>query len=403
MRYTPLRKEGIGEVVLTGLQQGYRGFKVASFGIPEGPEELTACWLTRVLRSTGIIGSAATIDRLDWQLLGGNQGFAGRLVRVCVDYESSCGDAPHTLIAKLHSHIDTTRQILQDLKAPEREVRFYREVAGQLAIHTPALYYGDFDASNGKFVLLLEDLAPWCAGDLVAGCSTEQIDDAIGCAAVLHASWWCSSGFGSMEWIPSFDRLTAARHAMSQERWDLFMKKYRGRIPSRFVAVSDQLRQSLGHVRGRLSQVPPTLLHGDYRPDNILFGTDRCAPLLSAIDWQVCMRGPGVCDVAYFLVACGPVELRREIERTALQTYHRELLQQGVHSYPFEQCLVDYRLAIVDIVARVVVLTMGLAAGDARGQIIFDVLAERACMAALDLDCISLLAPGSIEEGWLPG
>ena len=366
------------------------GAAVAGIGIPAGPDGLTPDWLTRALRSGGVLGGGA-VARVESELLEESGGFAGRIARLRVAYDRSDPQAPGTMIAKLHSRVDAIRQLLRRLRAPERELRFYREVAGRLALRTPALYYGDCEADSGRFVLLLEDLAPARAGDPVAGCPPAQVEQAMRSAAALHAQWWGSAELASMDWIAAFEQLSAARHELGRQVWAPFLQKYGGRLPPRFMQVNDRLRRGLNHAREELSRAPPTLLHGDYRPDNLLFGTEGRPAPLATVDWQVCMRGPGVCDIAYFLVACGSPEQRRAIEPAALETYRGELIRRGVEGYSLEQCRRDYRLAMVDIAARVAVLTMGLGAGNEQGRVLLDGLAERAAAALVDLDCVELL------------
>ena len=178
---------------------------------------------------------------------------------------------------------------------------------------------------------------------------------------------------------------------MSRRHWDTFIDRYRSHLPSGFLALSDRLRRGLDVARHRLSALPPTLLHGDFRPDNLLFASTDAGGAIAAVDWQVTMRGPGVCDVAYFLAACGPPELRRELEREALGAYAAALVSRGVPGYTNEQCAEDYRVAMIDILARVSVLTVGLVPRSPHGRALFAALAERVAAAVIDLDCADLV------------
>ena len=363
---------------------------MASIEIPAGLEGITPHWLTRALRSSGVLRHGA-VARLRVQPIAGNQGFAGQLQRMHIDYSDAHADAPDSLIAKLHSPVRATRELLRDLGAPTRELRFYRELAPTLELRTPRLYYGSADPLDGAFVLLLEDLAPARAGDPVVGCSAGQIADALQQAAVLHARWWNGPDLASIGWLPTFEDLATRRHAVSRRHWDTFIDRYRSHLPSRFLALSDRLRRGLDVARHRLSALPPTLLHGDFRPDNLLFASTDAGGAIAAVDWQVTMRGPGVCDVAYFLAACGPPELRRELEREALEAYAAALVSRGVPGYTNEQCAEDYRVAMIDILARVSVLTVGLVPRSPHGRALFAALAERVAAAVIDLDCADLV------------
>ncbi len=363
---------------------------MAVLEIPAGPEGITPHWLTEALRSSGVLRRGA-VARVRVQPIAGNQGFAGQLRRMHIYYDDAPDEAPRSLIAKLHSPVRSTRELLRDLGAPTRELRFYRELAPALELRTPRLYYGSVDPVDGAFILLLEDLAPARAGDPVAGCSADQIAAAVEHAALLHAAWWNSPELASIDWIPTFEDLATKRHALSRQLWDVFVDKYRSHLPSSFLAVSDRLRRGLEHARHQLSALPPTLLHGDFRPDNLLFTSTDAGGAIAAVDWQVTMRGAGVCDVAYFLVACGPPELRREKESEALEAYAATLAAHGVRGYAHRQCVHDYRIAMIDILARVSVLTVGLVPRSPHDRALFAALAERVAAAVVDLDCADML------------
>jgi aminoglycoside/choline kinase family phosphotransferase len=362
---------------------------MAVIEIPAGPKGITAHWLTEALRSSGVLGRGS-VASVRAQAIARNQGFAGQVQRMRIDYDDGA-DAPRSLIAKLHSPVPSTRELLRDLGAPTRELRFYKELARTLELRTPRLYYGNVDPVGGTFILLLEDLAPARVGDPVVGCSADQILDALKHAAMLHARSWNSPELASIDWIPTFETLATKRHALSGQFWNVFTRKYRSHFPSSFLAVSDRLRRGLEHARHRLSALPPTLLHGDFRPDNLLFPSTDAGGTIAAVDWQVTMRGPGVCDVAYFLAACGPAELRRELESEALEAYAATLATRGVRGYSHRQCVQDYQIAMIDILARVSVLTVGLVPRSSHGRAVFAALAERVATAVVDLDCAELL------------
>ena len=104
------------------------------------------------------------------------------------------------------------------------------------------------------------------------------------------------------------------------------------------------------------------------------------------------LRGPGLMDVAYFLVSATDRDTRRTLEMETLRAYHEALVPGGVTGYTAEQCLTDYRLAMADVLSRIVVLTTRVLPEGAAGWSVFDVLAERIAGALVDLDCAGLLA-----------
>jgi aminoglycoside phosphotransferase (APT) family kinase protein len=60
---------------------------------------------------------------------------------------------------------------------------------------------------------------------------------------------------------------------------------------------------------------PRAVQHGDYRLDNMLFGTAEGGHPLAVVDWQTVVWGPPAFDASYFLGAGLPVDDRRRHER----------------------------------------------------------------------------------------
>ena len=73
----------------------------------------------------------------------------GLLYRVTVEYAGDGGDAaPSTVIVKLPVLIDATRQVALAYRFYEKEVAFYRELAGETSLRTPEVYFGAHDPTR---------------------------------------------------------------------------------------------------------------------------------------------------------------------------------------------------------------------------------------------------------------
>src|SRR6516162_934421 len=129
--------------------------------IPASAEALTPEWLTAALRSTGTITNARVTSYCS-ELIGEGKGFSGQLARIGLSYDGAEAGAPASLIAKFQfPHPDPDiRAAVFHARIHEREFRFYRDVARDVALRTPRLYYGVLRPETGECVLLLEDLAP---------------------------------------------------------------------------------------------------------------------------------------------------------------------------------------------------------------------------------------------------
>ena len=197
--------------------------------IPADAAAIDAAWLTRALRSGGVL-SEGTVASVEVEPLGGSQGFAGQLRRLRVTYDDEAHGAPPSFIVKLHSPNAITRELIRRIGAASREIRFYRELSDRAGVPTATLHFAARDGE--RYVLLLEDLAPARAGDPAAGCSPEQVQAAVAVVAGMHAAWWDSPALASLDWIPVFDELTATRHAICREAWPEFVERYQTACPT---------------------------------------------------------------------------------------------------------------------------------------------------------------------------
>ncbi len=86
----------------------------------------------------------------------------------------------------------------------------------------------------------------------------------------------------------------------------------------------------------RLSEPPLTLLHGDYRLDNLFFDPGAEDPVV-AIDWQICGLGRSPYDIAYFMSQSLSPEDRKVADEQVLRTYYDSLRGRrgrGLHLRP---------------------------------------------------------------------
>lgn len=159
--------------------------------IPIGPRDLTPEWLTEALREDGAI-NRVSVTSVATRVIGDEEGQTGtgQLARLHLTYDRAEADPPQSLIAKLSSPDPMLRAEYHALELYEREVRFYQELADQVALRTPRCHYSVLDRETGLCVLLLEDLAPIrSGGENYALCSLEEAELAVAQIAKFHASW----------------------------------------------------------------------------------------------------------------------------------------------------------------------------------------------------------------------
>src|SRR5439155_9185706 len=106
--------------------------------------------------------------------------------------------------------------------------------------------------------------------------------------------------------------------ALYQGVWSGFVDRYGGALDAAQVALAERFGAALARWSGE-RQGPSTVVHGDYRLDNMLFGSATGGYPVAVVDWQTCAHGPGASDASYFLGAGLPVDVRRRHQRDLLR------------------------------------------------------------------------------------
>ncbi len=355
--------------------------------IADTPAALTAEWITSALRSTGWL-DAGRVTGLELSPVGTGQMCDS--LRVTLRFDRDV-ETPPTMIAKLPAADETSRATALALRNYENEVRFYQQLAPELPVRTPAVYYADIDVETASFVLLLEDMAPAEQGDQLRGCSADTAKVAVDELVRLHAPRWADPSLASLDWLHrDRDAQRAFLLTLLPAAWDAFRDRYAAELGSDVLVAGGALFSRLDAYLA-LDDGPRTVVHGDYRLDNLLFDPTPGGVPVTVVDWQTCTHGPGLQDVAYFIGAAMPAEVRREAEGALLEGYHAGLVAAGVGDYGWDRCWRDYRRGTWAGLIMAVAASM-LVERTARGDQMFLTMAARHSRHALDLDAAELLA-----------
>lgn len=345
------------------------------------PEDLTARWLTEALQSAGhdLRPAGATYEPV-------GTGQMGRTVRLHLTYEGCKG--PSTLIAKMAGEDEATRALVAPGYAAE--VGFYTELAPSLRVRTPSAWYGAISADHTQFTLLLDDLAPAMPGQQAAGCSVKQAGAALDNLIGLHAPRWGDPTLEAMEFLMRPDPEMAAmmRQVMTSAA-DEFVERYRDELGAEHAQT---LRDAAVVIeKWQLARISPfSVLHGDYRLDNLLFHPVTAAA--SVVDWQTAAIGPPLRDVAYFLGTCLESADRRAHEESLVRRYHEALLGAGVAGYGADACWTDYRLGqLQGPMITVIGCIYASAERTPRSDAMFVAMARRSSTAIRDLGSLELV------------
>jgi hypothetical protein len=137
------------------------------------------------------------------------------------------------------------------------------------------------------------------------------------------------------------------------------------------------------------------LVHGDYRLDNMLFGTSGADRPLTVVDWQTVSWGPALTDLAYFLGCALPTRDRRERYVELLRAYHEALGPEAPIS--LAEVTEGVRRQSFFGVMMAIVSSMLVERTD-RGDRMFMTMLQRNCDHVLDTDALATLPAAVAPE-----
>ena len=297
-------------------------------------------------------------------------GITSSIVRIGLEYGQGEYDntgclafgLPTTLIAKFSSFNDVVRGECLRLGFYEREVYFYKALAGKTDARTPVCYYAAFDPDSGRCLLLLEDLTGHVRESSAAGGSVDQVRLAVQAMARLHAGWW---DHPELHEIPHFFRAPSKHEEIVAAFWETFRQGMGLGDSPEILHVEEVLRRETGAAEAVLNEGPLTLVHNDYQLDNLSFGLPGRAPEVVLLDWGIYTTARGAADLAYLLVGSLSIEDRRAHEMALMQAYVDALADLGVAGYTMEHLLADYRQAMLLYYTRymIAICTVGTTDG----------------------------------------
>jgi hypothetical protein len=306
----------------------------------EHPDAVTPEWITSVLRGGGL---DVRVRATRHQPIGAGQ-VAGSY-RIHLDYDGATPPgAPRTVVAKIAVGEEAQRN--QISRAFVTEVGFYLHLAARVRARIPHCWYAAINPDLNRFTLILEDLTPSKPGSQAAGCTIAQAQAAVANLAALHASWWNDEFLNTgLAWLVPMDADVAELiGAVLQDATAQFVQRFDGSLSAEdgktlTAAAEVTAEWALHH------QSPFSLIHGDYRLDNLMFPPtgEGCA----ALDWQGVSIGHPSRDLAYFLSCSLLPETRRAHEDDLIGTYHRGLVSHGVTGYSVDDCRNGYRVGML--------------------------------------------------------
>jgi hypothetical protein len=353
---------------------------------PRTAPEITAEWLTEVLRADGAIDDATWVDSHSLRELSVGFGQTSDTTRVLLELGGSPPPgAPKSLVGKFATTDATRRAASISAHLYENEITFYRDVAAHITTAAPHCFYAGSDGDGEYFALLLQDFAGHRPGDETVGATRDEALQAVAQLAGLHGPYWGrAQESGSRPWrMLPLDRVVGA--------WPVMVETFGDCLPPAVRDMKDAFLNSIPALHEWMVGEPSTLAHGDFRLDNLLFDDSpgRTDPII-VLDWQAVHTGRGIRDFAYLVAHSMATPERRACEQDLLRSYVEQLAAFGV-DYPFATAWQDYRIANLYLLSIVLWITGVNVNTNERALRRKRALVQRASTALLDLDALALL------------
>jgi len=333
-----------------------------------------ADWLSQVL--------AARITALETEVIGASRGFVSTTWQLAMSTDPP-GQLPQRLVLKSESRDPEFREIGRQACCFQREINFYRHLAGRVPEGLPTIH-ATGSGADGDAWLLMEDLTHLRAGDQVRGMTQRETRAVVRRIAALHASTWMDPALQGYDWLPSHSFWFQQPDPALLEP---FLHDYGLRLGDSGETLIRAVLEQEEEIQSSLAARPWALVHGDLRADNILFGGDEDDPSAVILDWAAVTRSLAVVDLSFLVGGSEPPAERAGHLNELLYLWHGELLAQGVRGYSLADARHDFQLATLRCTTAAVKLHGMLVdpGTTVRSALFLDEAIQRHCAALLEL------------------
>jgi len=322
--------------------------------------------------------------------------------RLRLTYSGQC-DLPETLIAKFPSDDPKSRATGKATRCYEVEASFYRDLRDALDVGAPHCYHVERNEETDEFLLLLEDFAPCTQGDQIKGCTPAEAEACVDELVKLHGPLWNSPFLSTLPWLNrSSNKDRSGSQALMQQVFPGFLSRYADRLDPAARSVGEEFVRDSGDYFSR--ELPHrTVVHGDFRLDNLLFrgadsasgpGAARAASgaRVGVVDFQTVTHACGPQDLSYFVGAGLTTEARRSHERSLVTRWATGLRGYGIE-LDADHVWNEYRRYAFAGFVMAVVASM-IVKQTPRGDEMFMAMANRHGVHAADLDALGVVRGG---------
>ena len=350
-------------------------------------DEITTDWVRQALVKGGN-PDATNVTHVEVAQLSDVANAMGSLFRCAVSSDAeNAENVPQSVIVKLPTVNAIALRLANWMYLHRRELVYYRDIAPRTELKVPQLLYGDYDEKSRRVVLVMEDLGGMEGVPQLDGVGIDRARRAIREIATLQGQFWNRDDDPALAKVGAF--LTAGQRRIMQSLFLLTLPLAFERFGELFSPQMRKTTEAFGlRIDAHFDAVakgPKTIVHGDYRGDNVMYGRDENDEF-AVIDWQGCGLGCGMYDVAFFLATSVTVEDRRAMERDAINEYHEIVTNLGATSYSQEDCWNSYRQNVLATLMPMVLGAGGIDVEDATLKHQTHVILERTIRAVEDLN-----------------
>ncbi len=346
-------------------------------GIPTTVAEITPAWLAE---ATGLDVQAAEIEQI-----GVGIGVSSALYRARLT-GSGC---PQTVVVKLPALAEEAVFTSTVLRMYSREAGFFGELCTKAPVRVPACHHSSIDPETSQFVLVMEDIGDLRGVDQVAGMDVADAERAVDGLAAWHATWWGQGEELAERGLTvslGDDIYKAVLPMVFGEGWEKLNAELD--VPASIREVGPRWTAAMPRLLDDLASEPTTMIHGDYRADNLFFEPDGA---VAAVDFQLIGTGRGAYDLAYFVTQSLRPDDAAVHEPALFDRWVRALAAADVPEGDVRDAWDDYRKAALFCLVYPVVAWRGMDAGDPRQCGLATTMMERFDRAVAELDLAAFL------------
>jgi hypothetical protein len=359
--------------------------------VPMQAEELSARWLGEALALGGHVPEPGAVIDVAAETIGVGVGMVGQLVRLTPTYADGTA-GPASLIAKLPSPYEANRAQMQLFRYYVREALFYREVAPTSSLRVPRCYWSAIDNEQNLSALLLEDLGHLYAPDQIAGFDPALATRAVKALGTFQAEWWQSPRLDDLTWMDYGNGpITMGAVGVYHQAWPVFLANFGQLLTDQQRHIGDVVGASFEGLLNSFGGEPRTIVHTDFRAENMFFGPEGSADDVVVLDWQISTRSQGGYDVGYLVSQSFTAEQRLDHGDALLASWHDALVTNGVANFSLDDARTQ--LAVALAVCLVIPISVGanLDLANERGRQLTETITARAFSAAEDADVVGVL------------